>query len=67
MFRRKQITVIFTVEEECMPGLFYDPEDFATQAFKAIQGRIPAYKPLLVSTLVEDTEEYSSRLLILFG
>ena len=53
MRNRKQITVTFTVDEEWVPGLFYDPQDFADQAFKSIQHSMSAYKPELVSTFVD--------------
>ena len=53
-FRRKQVTVVFTVKEEIVPGLFYDPQDFADHAYKGIAYQLQAYKPELVETKVED-------------
>lgn len=56
MLNRKQITITFTVIEEFVPGLFYDPQDFADQAFKSIERTISAYNPELVETKVEDVK-----------
>ena len=53
-FRRKKITVTFTVQEEIVPGLFYDPQEFADHAYKGIAYQLGAYKPELVETKVED-------------
>jgi len=57
MLPRKQITIVFTVKEEFVPGMFYDPEDFATQGFKSIEYTLMAYEPELVSTKVEDVDD----------
>ena len=54
---RKQITIVFTVKTESVPGMFYDPEDFATQGFKAIENTLMAYKPELISTDVKDADD----------
>jgi len=57
MLPRKQITIVFTVKSEFAPGMFYDPEDFATQGFKGIQRQLIAYKPELVSTDVKEVDD----------
>ena len=54
MRKRKQITVVFTVEEEWVPGAFYDPQDFADSAMNAIRHCMSTYCPELVETKVED-------------
>ena len=54
LFGRKQITVVFTVKEELIPGKFYDPQDFADIVWQDIDYRLVSYDPELVSTKVED-------------
>lgn len=51
---RKQITLVFSVNEEWVPGAFYDPEDFAISASRAIKDILISYKPEIISTKVED-------------
>lgn len=56
IFRRKEITITFTVKEETVPGLFHDPEDFVTHAFSQIKYTLQAYEPEFVASAIKDVE-----------
>lgn len=52
--KRKKVTIVFTVNEEWVPGMFYDPQDFADTVTRDLLYRLTTYKPEVVSTKVED-------------
>lgn len=51
---RVQITIRFSVEKEFVPGLFYDPQDFADKTADDIKYRLESYKPLILEKSVKD-------------
>lgn len=59
-----QVTVTFTVNEELVPGLFYDPIDFGTEAMNAVKKKLSTYDPRLIrvetsnSTYIPDSDEH---------
>jgi hypothetical protein len=50
---RVKVSIEFTVVEETVPGLFYDPQDFVDLLKEDIAHRLQAYEPEIVSSNVE--------------
>ena len=61
MKSRKEITVVFTVDEEPTPGMFYDPQDFVAQAWFSVKHKLQAYKPELVTGSVKNAHPSKTR------
>lgn len=49
----QKITLAFYVNSEYVPGLFYDPNDFAIQSQRMIETALMAYKPRAFSHEVQ--------------
>lgn len=50
---RVRVTITFDVDEECVPGVFYNPQDFASIGYDTLESSFKAYKPTLVDKKVE--------------
>lgn len=53
MENRIEVYIRFTVNPEFVPGLFYDPEDFARSACDDIKRRLVSYNPKIEETNVK--------------
>lgn len=47
---KHEITIVFQVNEEMVPGMFYDPQDFVDSTTADILYRLSAYKPVILRT-----------------
>lgn len=54
MRNRKIVTVTFSVNEEWVPGLFYDSTDFITSAYGSIAESLSAYAPKIEGGSVQN-------------
>lgn len=48
MRKRHEITIVFNVNEEWTPGMFYDPQDFVDSVTADILHSLSAYKPTIL-------------------
>ncbi len=49
--QRVKVTIVFTVNPEYVPGLFYDAEDFARSTCDDIMRRLVSYNPTIEETI----------------
>ena len=49
-----EVTVKFTVKREHVPGLFFDPQDFADSTANDVLFRLSAYNPVILEKSTKD-------------
>ncbi len=51
--RQVEITIRFRVNREVVPGLFYDPQDFADKTAEDVLFRLKSYEPVILEQSIK--------------